>query len=82
MHPILGRVNRLVVVPGRWTIAAVLVAAVLTRLGLAWVEALVLLLPLFVVYAFACLSAWYVCRAMPLRASSCRACSPRAGLRR
>jgi hypothetical protein len=70
MHPILGRVHRLVSYLAVWTLAAVLVAALLTRLGLAWIEALVLLLPLFVVYAFTCLSAWYVCRATPLRASS------------
>jgi two-component system sensor histidine kinase AlgZ len=70
MHPILGRLNRLVSYLAVWTLAATLGAAVLTRLGLGWIEALVLLVPLFLVYSFACLSAWYVCRAFPLRASS------------
>jgi len=67
MHPILGRVARLASYLAVWTVAAVLVAGALTRLDLTWVEAVVFLVPLFVVYAFACLSAWYVCRAFPLR---------------
>jgi hypothetical protein len=67
MHPILGRVARLASYLAVWTVAAVLVAGALTRLDLTWVEALVFLVPLFLVYAFACLSAWYVCRAFPLR---------------
>ena len=70
MHPILSRVSRLASYLAVWTVAAVLVAGVLTRLDLTWVEALVFLVPLFLVYAFACLSAWYVCRAFPLRGDS------------
>ena len=67
MHPILGRASRAAWYLLTWIIAAVLVAALMTRVGLGWVEALALLAPLFVVYAFTCLSAWYVCRAMPIR---------------
>ena len=67
MHPILGRIDRLAAYLAAWVIAAGLVSAVLTQLGLGWLEALVLLVPLFVVYAFVCLSAWYVCRAQPIR---------------
>ena len=70
MHPILNRAERLAAYLTAWMTAAILVAAVLTRVGLSWLEALALLVPLFFVYAFACLSAWYVCRALPLRASS------------
>jgi two-component system, LytTR family, sensor histidine kinase AlgZ len=70
VHPILGRANRLASYLAAWTIAAVLVAAILTRLGLTPVEALAFVVPLFLVYSFACLSAWYVCRANPLRTSS------------
>ena len=70
MHPILGRVDRLAAYLGAWLIACVLLAAVFTRLGLGWLEALALLVPLCLVYAFACLSAWYVSRAMPLTTSS------------
>ena len=67
MHPILGRIDRLAAYLAAWAIAAGLVSAVLARLGLGWLEALVLLVPLFLVYAFVCLSAWYLCRAQPIR---------------
>ena len=70
MHPILSRAERLFSYLAAWTVAAVLMAAVLTRLGLGWLEALAFLVPLFLIYAFTCLSAWYVCRALPLRAAS------------
>jgi hypothetical protein len=70
VHPILGRVDRLAAYLAAWLIACVLLAAVFTRLGLGWIEALALLVPLCLVYAFACLSAWYVSRAMPLSTSS------------
>jgi two-component system, LytTR family, sensor histidine kinase AlgZ len=69
VHPILGRVERLAAYLAAWLIVCVLLAAVFTRLGLAWVEALAFLLPLFLVYSFVCLSAWYVSRATPLTTS-------------
>jgi hypothetical protein len=37
--------------------------------GIRWMEALAVLAPACVGYAFACLSPWYVCRALPLRVS-------------
>lgn len=69
MHPILARAERLASYLAAWLVVAVLLAAVLTRQGLTWTEALALLLPLCLVYAFVCLSAWYVCRATPLTTS-------------
>ena len=69
MHPILGRVDRLAAYLAAWLVVCVLLAAVFTRLGLGWIEALAFLLPLFLVYAFVCLSAWYVSRATPLTTS-------------
>ena len=69
MHPILARAERLTSYLAAWLIVAVLLAAVLTRQGLSWLEALALLLPMCLVYGFACLSAWYVCRATPLTSS-------------
>jgi two-component system, LytTR family, sensor histidine kinase AlgZ len=66
MHPILARAERLTTYLAAWLIVAVLLAAVVTRQGLSWLEALALLLPMCLVYAFMCLSAWYVCRATPL----------------
>jgi len=69
MHPILARAERLTSYLAAWLIVAVLLAAVLTRQGLSWLEALALLVPMCLVYGFACLSAWYVCRATPLTSS-------------
>ena len=69
MHPILNRVERLAVYLGAWLTGCALVAGVFTRFGLSWAEALALLAPLFLVYAFVCLSAWYVTRATPLTGS-------------
>jgi sensor histidine kinase YesM len=67
MHPILARPERLTAYLAGWLIIGALVSASLRGQGLALGEALVLVLPLFLVYAFVCLSAWYVCRAVPLR---------------
>jgi hypothetical protein len=67
MHPFFGRPVRLAWYLVAWLVVGALIAAVLTRLGLGWFEALALILPLFLVYSFVCLSAWYVCRAAPLR---------------
>ncbi len=69
MHPILTRPERLALYLGAWVVVGILIAGVLNRQGLTFAEALVLVLPLFLVYSFICLSAWYVCRAVPLRTS-------------
>lgn len=69
MHPILARAERLTAYLAAWLVVAVLLAAVVTRQGLSWLEALALLLPMCLVYGFSCLSAWYVCRATPLTSS-------------
>ena len=70
MHPILGRVDRLAVYLAAWLVVCGLLAGVFTRFGQSWLEALALLAPLCLIYAFICLSAWYVSRATPLTASS------------
>src|SRR4030095_15369303 len=70
MHPLFTSLRRLGTYLIGWLIVAVLMAAVSTRLGLSWLEPLTLLLPLFLVYSFVCLAAWYVCRAAPLRTGS------------
>jgi len=70
VHPILGRIDRLAAYLAVWLSASVLLAGLYTRFGLGWIEALALLSPLFLVYAFVCLSAWYVSRATPLTTSS------------
>jgi two-component system sensor histidine kinase AlgZ len=70
VHPILGRIERLAAYLAVWLGAGVLTAGLFTRFGLSWIEALALLSPLFLVYAFVCLSAWYVSRATPLTTTS------------
>ncbi len=69
MHPILARLERLAAYLGLWCVVGVLVGGVLTRQGLTWAEALVQVMPPLLAYSFICLSAWYVCRAMPLGTS-------------
>src|ERR1051325_7802730 len=69
MHPILARLERLASYLGLWCAIGILEGVVLTRQGLTWPEALVQVLPPLLVYSLVCLSAWYVCRAMPLATS-------------
>jgi hypothetical protein len=69
MHPIFGHPRRLQAYFGASLLVGLFLAAVLSRQGLGWLEALALVLPASPVYAAACLSAWYVCRAAPLHTS-------------
>lgn len=70
MHPILGQPGRL----GTYLLAWVPLAGVLLYLfsgpgGLTTLEAAVMVVPLCLIYAFICLSAWYSCRGTPLETS-------------
>jgi len=70
MHPILARGSRLALYLGVWTIVGALLAALLAGAGgLAVTRSLVISVPLALVYAFFCLSAWYVARSTPLGAT-------------
>src|SRR5262245_34989981 len=71
MHPILGQLRRLLLYLSAWgPISAILVYLFASLGGLSWGRALALALPLSLVYAFVCLSAWYPCRAIPLANSA------------
>lgn len=79
MHPILTRLDRAAAYVGAWLVVGVLLTGSLAREGTAWFDALVFVVPPFVVYAFVCLSAWYVCRALPLEPSRVSAVATASG---
>lgn len=66
-HPFFASRRRLALYLGGWLFVGALLAAlvhVLKPRPLEWIVAFTL--PLVLVYAFACLSAWWVCRSLPL----------------
>ena len=70
MHPILARGSRLALYLALWVAVGVLLGALLiAQVGLGWQAAGLVALPLALLYAFVCLSAWYVSRGMPLAAT-------------
>src|SRR6478752_8484321 len=70
MHPILARGGRLALYLGLWAAVGVLLGVLLAaQIGLGWRQAGLVALPLAILYAFVCLSAWYVSRGMPLAAT-------------
>jgi hypothetical protein len=66
MHPILGRLDRVLAYAAAWLVVALLIATSLSQQGIGWFDALVFVVPPFLLYGFVCLSSFYVCRAMPL----------------
>ena len=67
MHPILARTGRLALYLALWvTVGGLLGALLVAQLGIAWTAAALTAVPLAILYAFICLSAWYVVRGMPL----------------
>jgi len=71
MHPILGHLRRLLLYLSAWgPISAILTYLFASIGGLSWGRALAMALPLSLIYAFVCLSAWYPCRNMPLENST------------
>jgi hypothetical protein len=71
MNPILARGPRLALYLIAWlTVGGLLAWALARPVGLGPAMAAAFLVPPALIYAFACLSSWYVCRATPLRKSS------------
>ncbi len=71
MHPILAQRERILIYLAGWLILGLLLSALVAMPGeVEWVSTLVFVIPLTVVYAFICLSAWYLCRAFPLERTS------------
>jgi LytS/YehU family sensor histidine kinase len=69
MHPILGDRQRLLVYLVAWQLLGLLLTIGL-RHGEAWLAAAAFFLPLCAIYAFVCLSAWYLCRAFPMNTAT------------
>jgi two-component system sensor histidine kinase AlgZ len=67
MHPILASFRKLGLYLLGWTPLVVLVADQLKSSGLPLGEAVALAIPLSLLYAFICLSSWWLCRLTPLR---------------
>jgi hypothetical protein len=66
MHPILSHFRRLLLYLAAWgPISAILLYLFVSLAGLTWGRAAVLAIPLCLIYAFVCLSAWYSCRTIP-----------------
>lgn len=70
MHPILTRWRSLAAYLTAWLLLSLLVAVPLARATGDAVEATIFVVPPFLAYAFVCLSAWYVCRAVPAASAS------------
>jgi len=70
MHPILADSRRLGLYLAGWLPVAALLTALLAFSGSRWTEAAALAVPLIPPFAFACLSSYYLCLALPLRESS------------
>ncbi len=68
MHPIFAGRGRLGLYLLGWSpLAALIVVLLVWRGELLWGEAALVGLPLAYLFAYLCLSAWYLCRALPLR---------------
>ena len=67
MHPLLGSVRRLMVYLLAWIPILVLLCLVVRGATvLSWADSAAVMGPAVVIYAFTCLSPWYICRARPL----------------
>ncbi len=68
MHPIFAGRGRLGLYLLGWSpLAALIVVLLVWRGALTWSEGLLVGLPLAYLFAYLCLSAWYLCRALPLQ---------------
>jgi two-component system sensor histidine kinase AlgZ len=70
MHPLLTRRSYLAAYLAVWIpLGGLLVFLIKVSGGIATLEAAAIVVPMAVLFAAACLSAWYTCRATPLRSS-------------
>jgi hypothetical protein len=70
MHPILANRNHLRLYLAAWLPVIAMISVLLVMSGrLSWPDALALAVPLGILNAFMCLSAWYLCRSFPLQST-------------
>src|SRR5215471_11691724 len=70
MHPIFGHFRRLMLYLAAWgPISAILVYLFASLGALSWGRAAAMAVPLCLIYAFVCLSAWYPSRTISLESS-------------
>jgi len=70
MHPILGHFRRLVLYLAAWgPLSAILIYLFVYLAGLSWARAAAVAVPLCLIYAFVCLSAWYPSRSISIENS-------------
>jgi two-component system sensor histidine kinase AlgZ len=70
MHPLLNRRSYLGAYLAMWLpLTCILIFLVKVSAGISALEAILLLLPMAILYAAACLATWYTCRATPLRSA-------------
>jgi len=70
MHPLLARRESLGLYLIAWTpLAGVLILLLRASGSLSWLDAAALTIPSIALYAFLCLSAWYLCQSVPWNAS-------------
>ena len=67
MHPILESRQRLAFYLTAWIPIGIIFTVILKRGLVSWPEAVLVAAPMTILYAFMCLSAWYVCLAVPMR---------------
>ena len=66
MHPIFAARGRLALYLTAWIVLVAMFVSILALAGVVgWVEGAAVLGPVYFLYAFVCLSTWYLCRAFP-----------------
>lgn len=66
MHPILASRTRLALYATAWLALASMFISILAQAGIVgWVEGALVVGPVCILYAFVCLSTWFLCRAFP-----------------
>ncbi len=70
MHPILFQRERFLLYLAAWGVIAIILAALAVPIStLTWGESFAITIPMSLLYAFICMTSFYLCRAFPLRST-------------